>query len=187
MRDVSGDVLGEFYMLLRRSGAVRAPGGVGEGTVRSVHKGLSVVWCLRGIDRRSPSCSTSRLPIRRRNESAAASRQRHRCGEPNWWRPCGTIFVSTSPWWDTRSRRSRHRCTTGRARTGRRCGYWRHGARRRRRTPIGKVDQSPVSRAPTRFAQQVVWKAPTRPASSVGSVMRDGRVAVPKRAVAQFG
>lgn len=44
VRDVTGDVLGEFYMRLRRSGAVRSGRGVGEGTVRSVHKALSVVF-----------------------------------------------------------------------------------------------------------------------------------------------
>lgn len=44
VRDVTGDELGDFYMRLRRSGSVRTGRGVGEGTVRNIHKALSVVF-----------------------------------------------------------------------------------------------------------------------------------------------
>ncbi|HWL44222.1 MAG TPA: tyrosine-type recombinase/integrase [Ilumatobacter sp.] len=44
VRDVTGDELGEFYMRLRRSGSVRTGRGIGEGGIRTIHKGLSVVF-----------------------------------------------------------------------------------------------------------------------------------------------
>lgn len=44
VRDVTGDELGEFYMRLRRSGSVRSARGLGEGTIRTIHKALSVVF-----------------------------------------------------------------------------------------------------------------------------------------------